>query len=394
MTYRKIGFTVVATLASSLSLFAAAAAGGDNIGSPKYATVGSVTNFSASAITIPYFRSQYTDPTNGKTYAFTMVGSDPSAAPATTNIPTVIIPFSLTFARSADPSVLTLDGAAKAGLVMNSPVFQNSDVGAAASSSASAPPSLNAGRAVSEPSDFTQLSDAIYRAQWGKTGSAYHVLLGQPSVLPTQSFSVPQNQGFIVVGGRSGSRIGLVDISWFNSRLNEAINKLHIDPGTLPIILLNNTFLYEGTPDNCCILGYHGATTSLNGNGKQLVQTYIFASYSEQGIFSRNAGDSESYIADIHGLSHEVQEWMDDPFVNNVINPWLTPTAPQYGCTSYLETGDPVVGYGFKISLGGTTYHPEDEAHYSWFARESPSRAASGYFTYLNNFPSVAAGCQ
>jgi hypothetical protein len=186
----------------------------------------------------------------------------------------------------------------------------------------------------------------------------------------------------------------LLDIGWFNSRLNESINKLHIDPGTLAIILVYNTFLYEGNdPGNCCVLGYHGASTSLNGNGRQQVQTYMFASYSDQGIFAVNPGDTESFIADIHALSHEVQEWYDDPFVNNIVNPWLTPTAPQYGCTPYLETGDPVVGYGFKITLNGTTYHPEDETHFSWFAREIPSRAASGYYTYLNNFPNVASGC-
>jgi hypothetical protein len=119
----------------------------------------------------------------------------------------------------------------------------------------------------------------------------------------------------------------------------------------------------------------------------------MFASYSQQGIFRANAGDSQSYIADIHALSHEVQEWYDDPFVNNLVDPWLTPTAPQYGCTSYLETGDPVVGYGFEVAVNGTTYHPEDEVHYSWFARETPSRAAQGYFTYLNNFAQQAQGC-
>jgi hypothetical protein len=120
----------------------------------------------------------------------------------------------------------------------------------------------------------------------------------------------------------------------------------------------------------------------------------MFASYSVQGVFAPNDGDTESFIADIHGLSHEVQEWYDDPFVNNEVNPWLTPTAPQYGCTTDLETGDPVVGYGFKIPMSnGITYHPEDEVHYSWFARESPSRAAQGYYTYLNNFADVASGC-
>jgi hypothetical protein len=74
---------------------------------------------------------------------------------------------------------------------------------------------------------------------------------------------------------------------------------------------------------------------------------------------------------------------------------WSEPTRPkQYGCTAFLETGDPVVGFGFRITRSGQTYHPEDEVHYSWFARETPSRAAMQYYTYLNNFPAAAQGCQ
>jgi hypothetical protein len=393
----KIQTTIGISLGLMLTAVALAAPAGqgDGIGTAKYLTSGSVTNFSANATTIPYFRSQFTDPVNGVTYAYTMVGTDPSKGDHTTTLPTVIIPFSLTFALSSDPAVHTLDGSTKVTATVASPVFQNSNVGAAASATASAPPSFSTGRTVAEPSDVTQVADAIYRAQWGKTGSGYHVLLGQPTVLSTQSFTVPQNLGEIVVGSRSHAHIGLLDIGWFGDRLHESINKLHLDPGTVPIILLYNVFLYEGNnPANCCVLGYHGATTSLRGNGQQQVQTYIFASYSDPGIFSANPGDTKSYIANIHGLSHEVQEFYDDPFVNNAVTPWLTPTAPQYGCTAVLETGDPVVGYAFEITLGGVTYDPEDETHFSWFAHEIPSRAASGYYTYLNNFPTIAQGCK
>jgi hypothetical protein len=218
--------------------------------------------------------------------------------------------------------------------------------------------------------------------------------LGHPTVQPAATIDVPKNQGFTVVGSSSHATIGLMSYSWFSSKLKNLINTRNISPKVLPIFLVNDTFLYIGTTDNCCVLGYHGALESLNGNGQQQVNTYMFASYSVKGVFAPNAGDSESYIADIHGLSHEVQEWYDDPFVNNEVNPWLTPTAPQYGCTTDLETGDPVVGYGFKIPMSnGITYHPEDEVHYSWFARESPSRAEQGYYTYLNNFADVASGC-
>jgi hypothetical protein len=369
---------------------------GDGIGKAKFTTEKGVSNFSANAVTIPYFRSAFTDPTNGATYPYTMVGTDPSKGNVSTTIPTVIIPFKFTFVASADPNVHVLDGTDRVAATVNSPVFQSADIGAAANATASAPPGppiSAAGRTVNEPSDITQLGDAIYRAQWGNTDSGYHVRLGQPAVLPTVAIDVPRNQGSIVIGSRTGSRIGLMSYSWFSGRLINTLNSLQISPRVLPIFLVNNTFLYISTPDNCCVLGYHGAKASLNGNGKQQVNTYMFASYSEQGIFGANPGDSESFIADIHGLSHEVQEWYDDPFVNNFVNPWLTPTAPQYGCTAYLETGDPVVGFGFKVTLNGVTYHPEDEVHYSWFARESPSRAEQGYYTYLNNFADVAHGC-
>lgn len=392
-------------IAASLGLTAVGASAGpstgDGIGTAKFATDGAAGNFSASATTIPYFRSSFTDPSNGATYAYTMVGTDPSGN-ATTTIPTVIIPLKFNFAASVDPTFHTLDGANDVAQTVGSPVFQTADIGAAANTSASAPPQppdtppgvAPNPRVINEPSDVTQLGDAIYRAQWGKSGIGYHVLLGQPTVLPTQSIDVPQNQGIIVVGSRSRAHIGLMSISWFGGRLNNLLVSMHIDPKVLPIFLVDNTFMYIKDPGNCCVLGFHGAKSSLNGNGKQQVNTYMFASYSTQGIFSNNAGDSESFIADIHGLSHEVQEWYDDPFVNNAVNPWLAPTAPQYGCTADLETGDPVVGYGFKITmLNGITYHPEDEVHYSWFARESPSRAAGGYYTYLNNFAGTANGC-
>jgi hypothetical protein len=398
------GIAIVAIGLTTGAATAGSSSKGDGIGTAKFATGTAGGNFSSSAVTIPYFKSSFTDPTHGKTYAYTMVGSNPSGNGSTT-IPTVIIPLRFTFAASVDPSFHTLDGTNAVANTVASPVFQSANIGAAANATASAPPQPPDAppgvapdpRIVNEPSDVTQLGDAIYRAQWGKSGTGYHVLLGQPTVLPTQSIDVPQNQGFIAVGSSSGAHIGLMSISWFASKLNNLVVSMHTDPKVLAIFLVDNTFLYIHDlrdPNNCCVLGYHNAKSSLNGNGKQQVNTYMFASYTTPGIFGPNAGDSESYIADIHALSHEVQEWYDDPFINNVVDPWLTPTAPSYGCSADLETGDPIVGYGFKVAMpNGVTYHPEDEVHYSWFARESPSRAAGGYYTYLNNFADRAKGC-
>jgi len=370
----------------------------DGIGTAKFGLDRKVTNFSANANTIPYFRSSYVDPTNGVRYPYTMVGTNPATSNATTTVPTVIIPFDFIFVNSPIANN-SLDGSTKVTLTEQSPIFQSANIGLAASTTASAPPD-QAGvapdpRFVNEPDDTTQVGDAIYRAQWGKTGTGYHVKLGYPTVLPKVTIVVPRNLGFMIVGSVSGRRIGLMDSTWFSNQLNNTLRNYHISSKVLPIFLLYNTFLYDKTPDICCTLGFHGATASLNGSGQQQVHTYMFASYSDSGLFSPNPGDNGvSFISDIHGLSHEVQEWLDDPFVNNRVNPWLTPTAPQYGCTAFLETGDPVVGFGFKVAMpNGVTYHPEDEVHFSWFARQKPSIAEQGYYTYLNNFADRAHGC-
>ena len=392
-----------ALMASTTTSVAVSGSGakGDHIGTPNFKEQPSSSGVvSQRAITIPSWTSSFTDPSNGRTYRYTMVGTDPTKGDVTTTVPTVIIPMNFNFRATG----VSLNGTDKVAQTVGSPVFQNANIGAAADAPGSAsappqPPDTPPGvapnpRVINEPSDVTQLGDAIYRAQFHKSASNWHVRLGTPTVQPAATIDVPKNQGFTVVGSSSHATIGLMSYSWFSSKLKNLINTRNISPRVVPIFLVNNTFLYEGTTDNCCVLGYHGATSSYNGNGQQKVNTYMFASYTVRGVFGPNAGDSESYIADIHGLSHEVQEWYDDPFINNLVNPWLTPTAPQYGCTDILETGDPVVGYGFKIPMpNGITYHPEDEVHFSWFARQDPSQAEQGYYTYLNNFADVAHGC-
>src|SRR3954469_8449228 len=190
----------------------------DGIGTAKFGLDKRATNFSADATTIPYFRSSYTDPTNGVRYAYTMVGTNPATSNATTTVPTVIIPFRFVFAASASANNV-LDGSTKVTLTKQSPVFHSANIGLAASTPASAPPD-QAGvapdpRFVNEPSDTTQVGDAIYRAQWGITGSGYHVKLGTPTVLPTVTINVPRNQGLLLVGSVSHARIGLMEFHWF-----------------------------------------------------------------------------------------------------------------------------------------------------------------------------------
>jgi hypothetical protein len=343
----------------------------DATAKPMFTSVGGATAFRTSQ-TIPYWSASFTDPTNGVTYPYTMAGTNPYDGDGSTTIPTAVIPFRFVF---SDGTVM--DGADDVVATTSSPVF----------SDYSYPLSGN---------DLTQYGDAIQRAQFNKVGTGYHVRLGTPTIMPVQTIAVPANQGFAFVNSR-GALVGLVDYSWFNGRLSNAINALHVSAQTTPIVLTHNTFLYIGNPGNCCILGYHGATQSLNGNGGQQVQTYIYSAFITPRSFS-HFDEPGRGIGDIHALSHEVSEFYDDPFINNIVNPWLTPTAPQYGCTNILETGDPVVGYWFplpgNLQPGANgVWHPEDEVYFSWFARQTPSIALGARYTYMGTFAGPATGC-
>ena len=375
-------FALVAAVAVLSAGAAVAGSGGSSTAANDYAksaAVGGVDpQILANADTIAHWSFTYTDPTNGETYPITMVGSDPRGGGSTT-IHTVIIPLSISItAGNQDTSVLddltysgfradnvshTFDGTTKVSRVLASPIFQSNkydrDLGG----------------------DTGQYGDVFMRAQFAKIGSGYHVRLVNDSVYPTVSMDVPTMQG-LAYHRPAGALAGVVSSSWFSAQLQNLMGSLHISPDVVPIFLTDNVMLYGTNFRDCCTIGYHGAgestglsSGSANGNGNQPVQTFIYSAYSAPGTYPTSTALNPSrYIQDIHALSHEVAEWLDDPFVNNVVNPWLTPSAPQYGCTDYLETGDPVVGVWFPLkgnadAGSGGVWHPEDEVNFNWFAR-------------------------
>jgi hypothetical protein len=88
---------------------------------------------------------------------------------------------------------------------------------------------------------------------------------------------------------------------------------------------------------------------------------------------------------DVTGLSHEIAETYNDPFVvsDNVHN--LTPfwLSPNGNCQDDLETGDVIEGLPkatFPVMLNGFLYHPQSEALQQWFKFESPSSVLGGAY--------------
>ncbi len=394
MRHRALGSRVAAVAAAATTLViigvASGATGGfvlpvvDSVGTAKFSSEGGATP-QRTTRTIPYWGFQATDPTNHTTYPVTMVGRDPAARTSTT-VPTLIVPIKLVFSAAGG---YALDGASRVAATVSSPIF--SEYGSY--------PAMTGG-------DVGQYGDVFMRAQFNAAGSGYHVKLGAPTVSPTVTINVPKNHGS-VVQTRLGAVTGLADMAWFSSQLQSLMGQMHISSGTLPIFLSDNTVLYIGSTDNCCVIGYHGAGKipgnglgAVNSNGQSDINTYIYSAYTTPGTF----GDSG--VQDIHALGHEVAEWLDDPFIDNAVNPWVTPTAPQYGCTTVLETGDPVVGIWYPLlgnpdpnPLAQGYWHPEDEVFWQWFLRQSPSSAFGGNYTLMgpyNPYPGFrqpATGC-
>jgi len=352
--------------------------------------------------TIPHWWGSTTDPNNGVTYGYNMVGADPYHCSGSACDVTVQVDITPIIVKVGG---VTFDGTGVVGATLASPQFSLNDYGSTTAATVAECTYFNGAANVAgvdcrgtggllsqnDAGLQLQLQDATMRAQFNKTGSSTYHLRLQPNVLPPVTINVPQNQGTLIVSGR-GVVGGQVDYGWWSSQIKNLETKA--DPTHLPLYLTDNIFLYlSNIPGNCCVIGYHGTySTGLghgpsSGNGNQPVQTFAWSSYVRPGFYSRANGGTDWALQDIHAISHEIAEWADDPFVNNLVEPWLTPTAPQYGCTNVLETGDPVVGIGFAMGTNtyfqglnpnGTQsadgfYHPEDEALLPWFLRVAPN---------------------
>ncbi|MDP9233742.1 MAG: hypothetical protein M3P01_04225 [Actinomycetota bacterium] len=346
---------VAVLLVFSIGVSPASAAKKVKVGKPLSTIVGGGVKPGPGARTIPYFGDTFTF--SGKTYGYTMVGTAPGTG-ATTTVPTEIQPIKVVF---ADGTIF--DASSIVGATVASPIFQ--------------PASFISG--------FTQYGDAIQRAEfWNVGGSgSYHVLLGQPRILPTLTLNVPSGAGFTATASRTGATIGVINISWWGARITEALNKGGFSPTTLPIFLSKDILLYISKPGNCCVFGFHGSNGAGHGNGNEPIQTYAWSSWISTPIFSASS------IVNVNGLSHEISEWYNDPFVINKTPTWFSPLAPQYGCSSYLEDGDPLVGVSFNVN----GYSLQDEAFKSWFAHDVPSTGINGQYTYLGTFNSPSPLC-
>jgi hypothetical protein len=294
---------------------------------------------------------------------FNIVGTDPSLGANTTTIPTVLVPLKVVFPGPGSP---TLDGSNIIAATQNSPIFLAANYTAG---------SVDVGT--------TQFGDALQRAQfWNLPGFSpgYHVLLGTPSAAATVTITVPAGLGNTFPLS-NGGLMGVVDTAFFEQALIALLSTYSANQ--LPIFMTDNVYLApNGVLQNCCTFGFHASQSPPIATAK----TWIYAAFSQPGTF---AGDD---IPDVYPLSHEVAEWLNDPFVGggtvgtiNLIPPAVLP-GQAGACIMNFETGDPLEALPaiFTKTTNSTVYHLQDEVTLPWYLHTTPSFSANGWYTFQN----------
>ncbi|HEY7002435.1 MAG TPA: hypothetical protein VH330_11915 [Candidatus Udaeobacter sp.] len=332
------------------------------IGDALNLTHGRVNPDAPGQNTIPHWSDSFTY--NGLVYNYTMVGTDPERGSATTVIPTVLIPLRFVFADGNvfDATTDIVNGQTPVQGIINSPIFQNYNFNRVG---------VNVGN--------TQWGDALQRANfWDSVRTRspnYHVLLGQPRVLPVQTVNVPYGSFSYYIDPVFGPQPE-VDDQFLFDLVNPVLTTANISPGSLPIIVAGQITGYGA-------FAFHGVT-SLNGNG---VQTFIETCY-----FPGSSGDSGIFAQDIYPLSHEVAEWINDPFNNNFTPGWDFPfsSPPDVRCDSgnvtrdLLEVADPMEFYfESDVALPSATYayHVTEVVFIDFFTRAHRSRSYNGQYS-------------
>jgi len=304
---------------------------------------------------VPHFSGSFQS--QGKAYSFTMVGAKPQSN-GTTQVPVQIIPISLFFEEFVDENgaPIVLDSGPVVTRVQSSPNFRKAQYATGA----------------------TQFADAIQRAQFNAiAGKDWHTLLGAPQILKPLRIAVPRGDAKVYRNPSTGVLYAIVDTDFFLSQLNTMIQMANLSPDALAIALTSNVFLSpQKDIKKCCVLGFHTSFDVGEMAQVKFVQTFIWASWVDQGVLG-------SGLSDVTPMSHEISEWMNNPFGDNAVPSWQVPNTS--GCQSNLETGDPLAlmpNAGYPVSIDGFTYHPQNQVLMQWFQRGSVSDAFEGAFSF------------
>lgn len=305
---------------------------------------------------LPHFSSSFS--VGGVTYPYTMLGNPPQAG-GTTHLKAVIIPLRMNFSGfGSDGSVSVIFDPAKAvNNIVNSPIFRDA-------------PFLNGNG---------QFGEMMQRATFWNSmdeDKTWRVRMVPPRVLRTIDIEVTPETGTL---SQSGSAyFGDVLIDFLDAEAQTIIALSGIAADEVPIFVTQNVTAEA--------LGYHEAYATAQSTAATTLQTLIYTSWLDPALV-------DPIIADVSTINHELGEWLNDPFTNNVVPVWAFPPAsdPNSSCSgsNLLEVGDPE-GNGatyvdfptYVVTLDGVDYHLQDLVMLPWFADQTPSTAYNGWYDF------------
>ena len=353
----------------------------------------------ASISTIPYWTATVTSPLDHRTYTYSMVGSSPFApTPSNTNISYVPIVLRIHVKLGGTSYVIDPTQTSHCDTQSASTRFFNSPIFKPLTSFTSN------GVQVVPAGGSQQLLSAYQRANYWSAvkSSKYGVTLNATRLSPIVVDWTPTRNGprAQILNDDCGGTFAIaeVDINDLDTEL-QSIGRTYALPTQIPVTLVADTAIYQGSYGNCCILGYHNAVPI----GSTGVQVYAVGAYFTQTtVFG-------PHFADTTVWSHEMGELFDDPFVQSIgsvpggVNNALTPAWGNIGqvggCQNNLENGDPLTpdqGGNFPnyavTGWGGFTYHYQDLAFHDWFYRTA-STSTGGKYSLVGNFTSSQGVC-
>lgn len=337
---------------------------------PRNAFGGHVVHGIPNVDTIPNFSSHFNvKGLNGagqtqNQWLTNFVGAPPQQG-GTTTINAPVIPITVQLLDQNGQVAMSSSATQFESNVVNSPVFS-----AGTWSSSSTP---------------TEMPDAIQRAEFFSTEKAdWHTELN-PIAASSLAVQIPFSDYFFQLNGDgSCCRFILVNSTTFENALSnvvsEAINNGTITTQDISTFLFPNTYLFIGTVQKCCVLGFH--TYFFNDLSSGIEQRWVlnYSSWISPGLFLGG-------LQDVTALSHEMAETFADPFVVSDGVHGLTPwwLSPNGNCQNDMEVGDVIENLPdgvFSDTLNGFTYHPQNIALMQWFDTGQPSNALNGAFSF------------
>jgi hypothetical protein len=306
--------------------------------------------------TFPTFSSSFS--VGGATYPFTMIGYPPKSG-RSTSVKTLIIPLRMNFVFFGDNFDVShsFDPAPAVASIVGSPLYLPAHF----------------------PNGTGQFGDQMQRAAfWNLMDPRHrwHVYMDEPEIAPAIDIEVTPETGALFADS-AGNLFGDVLFDFLDSQAQTILQLLKVGDDTLPIFVTDNVTNEA--------LGYHTAYTVQDDNGAR-IQTFIFTSWLDPAMVP-------PILADVSTFNHELAEWLNDPFTNNVVPTWNypPPTDPLGTCSfnPFLEVGDPQ-GNGatytdfpaIEVPVGGVTFHLQQLVLWQWFADQIPSSAFGGWYTF------------